>query len=497
MSILKLAYINVWRRTSYSMLSLVAMFTAAAVLTSAITISQGTVPAAFPEYRGYFGGDIVVYNPGVLGLRQPVDADAQIARRRLMDSGFNPMFRLFPELESGYYALEEWQYRPFPGTSVAELELHQEIARVTPLLTFPGMLGETPVDLRLQPNNPHIETIDQFSYANITIPWDIEITINAYSTTPGRPPTVVTFATVEILKDYFGPTLPQAGTIMEMVIPYFSINAAGIPHVDYSREPKTYRALISSVVRSPTRTVSWLIPPAPIPTNEQGYVHWPDVYLSEGTWQRLWHEHAGGEEYPVLALSLQVHNMGSLYQTVDSLRNEYPHWSILSVRDAIERGNRFNLIDTFYEAPTQYWAATEVPSIAFASQAHKAVAVSLMYLNAGMLLASQMLMAVAGRRNEIGILKTIGARRRDVALLILYEAVIIALIGSLSGYLFVKVAGLHQAMANNVALSVIIRTSAREQGIVLLATLTSAIVFGVLPAWRVSRLAVMDVFRNS
>lgn len=82
------------------MLSLVAMFTAAAVLTSAITISQGTVPAAFPEYRGYFDGDIIVYSPGVLGLRQTVNEmmfERPIAMIRETSSSLR---RRLPQLEA-------------------------------------------------------------------------------------------------------------------------------------------------------------------------------------------------------------------------------------------------------------------------------------------------------------------------------------------------------------------------------------------------------------
>ena len=293
MSIVKLAFLNVWRRLSYSMLALVAMFTAAAVLTSALTLAQGTVPEAFPEHRGYFGGDILVYSPGFLGLGQAVDPVAGIAKRRLMDSGFNPVLRLYPELVSGYYAQDDWRYRPFTNGELDELLLHPNIAKVVPHRTFPGSLAGTAVDFKVTPDNPYLETIDQFSSHGMTIPWDIEISINAYGTTPGRPPTVLTLGGAVISIDHHGSPLPQAGSVMDVKIPYFRVNAAGVPYVDHSREPRTYRALVSSVFRSPTRELGWLVPPASVPMKEQGYIHWPDVYMSEATWERIWEEQAG------------------------------------------------------------------------------------------------------------------------------------------------------------------------------------------------------------
>ena len=159
------------------------------------------------------------------------------------------------------------------------------------------------------------------------------------------------------------------------------------------------------------------------------------------------------------------------------------------------RSERHNLLDRFYRAPRELWQ--NFGSVRpYAPREFGLISSILLYLNAGMLLASQMLANVAARRKEIGILKALGSKRAEVVTMVLTEAVVLAMIGAVFGFGLVRIAGVHQAITNGIGLLSILLTTLREFITVTALTTTVSLVFGAIPAWRVARLTVMEVFRN-
>ena len=67
MAIFRLAWANVLCRLSRSVITLIAMAVAAAVMTAGLSMSQGMAKFAFLDYRVYFEGDIVLFSPGFVG----------------------------------------------------------------------------------------------------------------------------------------------------------------------------------------------------------------------------------------------------------------------------------------------------------------------------------------------------------------------------------------------------------------------------------------------
>ena len=100
------------------------------------------------------------------------------------------------------------------------------------------------------------------------------------------------------------------------------------------------------------------------------------------------------------------------------------------------------------------------------------------------------------RSNEIGVLKVIGARRREVTTMILVEAAMLALLGSLIGFFTIRLAALSQSVTNGIPMRQIFAETLGEMGLVLGLTVGVALFFGALPAWSISRLTVMEVFRR-
>ncbi len=102
-----------------------------------------------------------------------------------------------------------------------------------------------------------------------------------------------------------------------------------------------------------------------------------------------------------------------------------------------------------------------------------------------------MLVSVTERTREIGIRKAVGAKRRDILLQFLIEAMVLSMLGGLVGMLLGYLAS--TALAGLIDLQTVVTV-----GAILLATSFSAAVglfFGIYPATRAARLNPIDALR--
>jgi putative ABC transport system permease protein len=102
-----------------------------------------------------------------------------------------------------------------------------------------------------------------------------------------------------------------------------------------------------------------------------------------------------------------------------------------------------------------------------------------------------MLVSVTERTREIGIRKAVGAKRRDILLQFLIEAMVLSMLGGFVGILLGY--GASMALAGLVDLQTVV-----TMGAILLATSFSAAVglfFGIYPATRAARLNPIDALR--
>ena len=471
MAIVRLAFSNVWRRLSRSVLTLFAMAVAAMVLTSGMSLSQGVTRLAFKEYSNYYQGDILVFSPGFVGAAPTNKEDSEVVRRTLGDSGFNPLLRIYPNFRTeGYYANKDLVYEAISAEMLVALSNQPGVVEVRPYLVMPVAAKGVKVILRPAPVG-YIEHLSEGGpLSDGTM---LEVVLNAYGSVPDV----------------------KIDDLITIAVPAYGVDQNGIPYVDSTLPTTPYEARVVGMVSWPTRSVGWL-GPADIPMSEQAYVHAPDCFITDESWQRIWATHSQGQAYGPTAASISISDMGQLFMYTKGLRDAVPELSVLPISQVVQHVLRYGLIDRFYDAPRMLWAGEPNQEQPFATQDFAKLTGILLFVNAGMLMASQMLAAVAARRKEIGILKAIGARQREVVSLILIEAMFLALIGSSVGFLLIRLAAVHQALTNGVAWTIVLANAAIEMGLVLGLTGGLALLFGVMPAWRVARLTVMEVFRN-
>jgi len=473
----RLGFINITRQLGRSSLALISLVLAAISLTNSLSISLGYPAQAFANYRDYLGGDIIVYPINIMG--NPATSE-RLELQRLQPDPFSTLTTLYPHLvREGFLAPTNSVLRPFSNTDQQLLLQHEQIKKVTFLYRMSGwrqILGteRLALSLRSVPLDSGLWQYVEEELSTQALEDGLPVWLNSHQD-PQRP-------------------LPPVGSEIHLILPRIWLAPDGSLQYD-TGQTVTQRAIVAGHYALPTRIISWPSPAGDTFLSEQGYFDQDEVWLRPQDWDYLWQLAAPDCPPAAGSLGLQVQDMSILESVVSELQMIHPQWTIVSVPNLVKQIEAGSLLDSFRIAPAEYWTGRQPRAQhAFPLDISRTLS-TFIYLIAGLLMAARMLTGAAARKKEIGILKALGARRRDILLMALTEAVVLCVIGSTIGFIISYPTAIFQQLTNNLPWSQIGQLMLKNYSLILAETLVVGVLFGLLPAWRLSKMTVNEVLR--
>ncbi len=520
---IKLGILNSRRQLGRSLLVLLAMALSAVSLTSAMSLSDGAMAGASMTYREILGGEIVAFPVRWVG-QQSTDTNGNevLYYQRLERNRLSWMEWLYPELyDKGYLSYQEIGDSEF--FDPVDLSAMQQVPGITGISMVPQLPAsiakkgtlEHGLQVAVMPAPPGYLPGRGFSAEQEAAAAAVAIT-NSHFFVPkdqlsaiaslipdeavGNPLIPPPFDEVLRLKDAAAEKrikenmqLPKPGDSMTLLLPKLRESETGGMLPDFSSQTEISLQLISQAA-IPTRTISW-ITELGTPADETAYLHAPVVWVPQSTWNELWRQAAGDKAYMPSNVALQIDNMEQLDSLVIELQNRFPKYTFVSVPNLQQRAESLSLLDRFFIAPRHLWVLKGKSTLAVPLQLGQVMGL-LLYLVSGMLIASRMLTGASARRKEVGVLKALGARRKDITVMALTEAFLITIIGSSAGFALVRLGALMKQLSNDVPFSMILNSTVSEYAMVVGVATAVSMLFALVPAVRMANLTVMEVLRN-
>lgn len=480
----RLGAVNAWRNLARSILAVVSMAVAAAFLTYTISLSRGYTREAFSPFRQVLGGEIVVYAQKVQG--EMPTGDSYWSYVRPNENPFTDLAVFHPEIYSQGY-LESSPTGEISKTDLEQLSEESGIDGVMPVYRLPAftLLSDSyryQSDIRARDfqNELPVNKPESLIYSGRWfIPEDEGQAVAVVSRLQELPP---------------GVKSPEPGSRIILEFPTVKADPFNKIYLDYS-QPIQKEFTIVGNFNAPTREYSWQ---GDMDTQTEVLYWWTnEVQIPYSTWQSIWREVAGNLDYPISQVMLQAHDLTYLEDIVLNLVNHYPDYSFTSVPNQSIMAMERQLIEKFLAVPRALVDASEQK----ATQQGMAMDLRLpmmflVLLNAALLVAANMLIMINERKREMAILKSVGAKRIDITIMALTEALILAIVGASIGFLIFRIPGALNQMTNHQGFFTIMKSVVVDMMQVLAATAAVSLMFGLIPAVKLAGMSVMNVLRS-
>ncbi|MGE5654690.1 MAG: ABC transporter permease, partial [Bacillota bacterium] len=413
---IRLGFLNVSRNLARSLMAIISMAVAAVFFTTTISLTGGYPKDGYRMYSQMIGGEVAAYAAKFTGAL-PTENHAipwKLVTPVPEATTDLPVFR--PEIfAEGFLSM---------GGSGISTFSPQDIQRIA---SQPGVQGAYPYYLmpgRVEAwNGPGVFYSAPLRGRDLAVE-DPEI---ARFLVEGRYFSVEDYSKpVAIISRYQmapeGVKSAELGDWIRIKIPTITMRD-GLPIYNYQQFIERELEVIG-ILELPTRIVSW-INEFGLWEQEQIYWHTSEIQLPLGTWQTLY-RHAGGSDYQPVQVSVNVPDMSTLENRVSELNQSFPEFSFISIPNQAQTAWSKQLIERTYRAPKGLLQYPEPWQHSALALDLRGLLLSLLYLIAGIIVAGNMLRSVRERKDEMGVLKAIGARRVDVVVMVLTEAALIS-----------------------------------------------------------------------
>lgn len=503
MVILRLALSNVLRNANRSLLVILGMAGAAAIMTGSMAMRTGYVNPAFIDYRRFMQADVVIFP-------RKLHVDSAAVRGRagepLETIRYEPTFgsdllSLEPGLaEDGFLAPASGRPDIDLGALRQVLSGFPNIRGIHPLFEIPALLsvrnvGEpAPRLYRVPVRGVDVRAVES---------WGGGPPVGA-----GRPLTATDEGDLlhpparVALFDQKSEAFPVPAIDSEVRLYFPSVRERdGRPTYDWS-DLRAYDFTAVGTYFVPTGMGQlWTEDGQPVVDQEQGRpitvpTYWdvPDVLVPSRTLALIYGELGGTAQARADQVGISVDSMYLAKQTASELQKVLPDYGIYTVPDLIRLTGGDPRAVRDGAGRIHYRRGGDGRMILPADLSSLINALSLAI--AGLLAATNMFILVAQRRHEIGVLRAIGASSREIFALILVEVLVFAVIGSLAGFLLIRLGVTFLLFFSAVSLAEAGRSTLLAAAeVVGLATLAAAL-FGLLPAWEAARSTTVEVLRH-
>lgn len=494
MPFVSLGITNVRRNLGRSTLSLIGMALAAMILSSSLPVAEGYPKTAYLGQRLFIGGDIIVY-PGRFRPNRTEIGQASQDKwvfDRLPEDYMSDLASFNPEYYGQGFLRTPHENQIYLDAEALSDRLSEHrgfISSVSFYQSVPGLVSGT--DSRGLPRT----WFSPLRARNISV--DAE---NGYErvVASGRGFRQSDEGRFLAMADATRGSLPGytalvVGSSFDIQVPEASLGSDGNYVFDYS-SLHTYTFDIIGEYSLPTRVLTWQDDMGGVHT-EQLYWTTPQILVPESTLSAIWNEVSGLENLPVSEAAISVNNLAYLENNAADLAKSLPEYTVMSVPSQTENAWLRGLPEPVFRYPLPLSDPDDIRQAGTPMDLRNVV-VFITYAISALLVASNMLVSLASRRKEIGILKALGAKSYEVMLMVMSEVLAVSMVGAFMGFLLLRVKPLWQYISNRMSFQQIGILTLAELGRVMGATVGFALLFGVVPALFTSKMAAMDVLRN-
>lgn len=561
MTLIYLGLVNSLRNLGRSLLTVITMALAAVMMTGSLTLGEGYTSFRAVEYRAFLGGDVLIYpawawpTEADMATIQP----GQVRLATLPPHFGSPLMYFHPDYYAGGYLTSDplrapgfsmfgtatqmdqavARFKAFPGvagvtpfealpvtggnlevlvgtdtaTKASRVPLGGFFLRACPPNLLAGPDDPTPPELRLaagQQNPPAMVTVNTSAGETLS---DVKTWTSGVLLTDGRAlqasdgDSLVALVNRRaviprnlLATETIAPGAPGAGQTIEITVPRIvgGDEAAGRPPYYDFADPVTIELRVVGTYDVASRLYHWIISKG-LDAYEQLYTESPELLVRPEAFQRIL-ETAGlkpGDPPPVGALLLNLEDQGKAEETAAALRQAVPGFSVVTVAREAAYANLRLLPETIYEAPPKFRPAPLPPGQPAVPAEAGNFFGALVFGFAGLVAAGNATLLVLSRRTEFAILKAIGMRGFEIAMVVLVETITLSALGLVIGFAAGELGALPIILTNNVGFAAVMRALGHDFGVVAAAALGCAVLFSLAPMSKTLRITVAEAMRGN
>lgn len=451
---------NAWRNRGRTALGIISMAVAALIFMSGSTLSRGYPAGAYWTARQLVGGEILML-PEKITLSTDTLATGGYTWRFEKRSYDKP--NLVMGFDPSQYRYGYMRGVPLDGEEDSIIPRIHEVVeelRADPFVTGVMARESLPFLVERHEQSPLGEDLSYYSYGFVE-PRDIGGDMERYKIDQ-VPATGRYLAEDDLMKGVLceeWPFLRMDGT-SELLFPTMSESG-----YDYENVVLERLEIVGSL-RFPNSNP--FFPPFSNPV----------VFVTPETFAMLKEATGIPDSGTTWGISVSVKNMADLESYAALLRRQYPDFTV-------------------YGIPQLSAASTDRGSVGSGVPIDmRRVTEALSFMIAALLSATNLSILMLARKNEIGILRALGATGWDLTLMVLSECLCVAFLGSLIGSLLTQPAIIYQLLSNRIPSQTVIMTIATNLGKALGFSLGAAVLFGFLPVAKAVRVTPAQVLRG-